>query len=46
MVRVYNKKTKKEVSFGELTKETKTLFKIHSSSIIFKKNTHTYKREI
>jgi len=37
MVRVYNKKNDEEITFGELTKEDKTTFKVHSSSTAFKK---------
>ena len=44
MVRVYNKKTEKEETFGELIKNLKTYFKVHSSSKKYKKTEYYYKK--
>lgn len=41
MVKVYDKNDN-EVEYGEIIKENKTSFKIHSSSIIFEKVKYTY----
>lgn len=43
MVKVYDKKTDTEVTFGELTKDLKTYFMVHSSSLKFKKKEYCYK---
>ena len=46
MVKVFEKKSDKLITFGELVKQTSKIFVIHSSSKVFKKSTYYFKKDI